>query len=843
MTITIPELSLVVLVGATSSGKSSFARKQFAPTEVISSDACRAMVGDDENALDVNRQAFAVMHAIASARLGLRRLAVIDATNVQREARRPLVELAKENDVLAVAIVFDLPEAVLQERSRLREDRDLGPHVVRNQAGQLRRSLRDLQREGFRYVHVLHTEEEVDAVVIERQRLWTDRRDEHGPFDLVGDVHGCYEELAALLGRLGYEPVGAGFAHPEGRKVVFLGDLVDRGPASPAVLRSAMAMVDAGSALCVPGNHDIKLMRALQDRQVKVSHGLAESLVQMEGEPLEFRKRVITFIDGLVSHLVLDDGRLVVAHAGMAESLQGRASRRVRDFALYGETTGETDEFGLPVRYNWAGDYRGTALVAYGHTPVPQSEWLNNTICLDTGCVFGGRLTALRYPERELVDVPAARTYYEPVRPLAIEPPAPGQREGLTLDVTDVLGRRMITTRLAGNVTIGEDNAAAALEAMSRFAVDPRWIVYLPPTMSPPATTTREGLLEHPAEAFDYYRRNGVDKLVCEEKHMGSRAVAIVGRDPDAIERRFQITSAAAGIVYTRTGRRFFADRAVESSVLDRLRGAADRASLWDELASDWLLLDMEIMPWSAKAGELLLNQYAAVGSAAEQSFAAALPLLEAALNRGVEVGQLGERTRARAELISGYRDAYRRYCWDVQSPDDLRVAPFHVLASEGVVHVDKDHDWHMGTLARLATEVDPTIVATAHLSVDLMEPQGEAIAVAWWEDLVGRGGEGMVVKPLGFVVAGRRGLVQPAVKCRGPEYLRIIYGPEYTLPANLSRLRERSLGFKRALAVREFALGIEGLERFVRSEGLYRVHECSFAVLALESEPVDPRL
>jgi len=426
---------------------------------------------------------------------------------------------------------------------------------------------------------------------------------------------------------------------------------------------------------------------------------------------------------------------------------------------------------------------------------------------------------------------------------VAIEPTAPGQREGLTLDVTDVLGRRMITTRLAGNVTIGEDNAAAALEAMSRFAVDPRWIVYLPPTMSPPATTIREGLLEHPTEAFDHYRRNGVDKLVCEEKHMGSRAVAIVGRDPDAIERRFRITSAAAGIVYTRTGRRFFADPGLESAILDRLRTATDRAGLWDELASDWLLLDMEIMPWSAKAGELLLHQYAAVGSAAEQSFGTALPLLDAALDRGVDVAELAERTRGRAALIGGYRDAYRRYCWDVTSPADLRVAPFHLLASEGAVHVDRDHAWHMGTLARLATETDPVIVATAHLSVDLTDPRSEAAGVAWWEDLVGRGGEGMVVKPLGFVASGRRGLVQPAVKCRGPDYLRIIYGPEYTLPANLSRLRERSLGFKRSLAVREFALGIEALERFVRSEGLYRVHECAFAVLALESEPVDPRL
>ena len=841
MTITIPELSLVVLVGATSSGKSSFAHKHFLPTEVISSDACRAMVSDDENALDVNQPAFAVTGAIASARLGLRRLAVIDATNVQKEARRPLVELARDNDVLAVAIVFDLPEGVLQQRSRERPDRNLGPHVVHNQISQLHRSVRDLQREGFRYVHVLRSQEEVDAAVVQRQRLWTDRHDWHGPFDVIGDVHGCHEELVALLGRLGYEPADGGYRHPEGRKVIFLGDLVDRGPSTPEVLRTVMVMTRSGSALCVPGNHDIKLMRAIQGRKVTVSHGLAESLAQLEAEPLEFRREVASFIDSLVSHFVLDHGRLVVAHAGMAERLQGRASRRVRDFALYGETTGETDEFGLPVRYNWAADYRGAAMVVYGHTPVPTAEWLNNTICIDTGCVFGGRLTALRYPERELVEVPAARVYYEPIRPLAVG--AAGERDSLALYAADILGRRTITTRLVGNVTIPDENAAAALEAMSRFAVDPRWIIYLPPTMSPPATTAIEGLLEHPSEAFNYFRRGGADQVVCEEKHMGSRAVAIVGRDPGAIERRFHIASDAGGIVYTRTGRRFLADHAFEAAVLERLRNAIDRAGLWDELASDWAALDVEVMPWSVKAGELLVNQYAAVASAAEQAFAAALPALDAALARGVDVGDLADRTRGRARLIGGYREAYCRYCWDVRSVNDLRIAPFHLLASGAVVHAERNHLWHMATLARLATDADPVIVATAHVSVDLADPGSERTAISWWENLVQSGAEGMVVKPLPFVATGRRGLLQPAVKCRGPEYLSIIYGPEYTLPANLSRLRERSLGLKRSLAVREFALGIEALERFVRSEGLHRVHECAFGVLALESEPVDPRL
>ncbi len=195
--------------------------------------------------------------------------------------------------------------------------------------------------------------------------------------------------------------------------MIFVGDLVDRGPDSPGVLRLAMGMVEAGHALCVSGNHEAKLARVLGGKKVTVSHGLQETLDQLDNESDEFRRRATAFVDGLIAHYVLDDGRLVVAHAGLKESYHGRASGRVRAFALYGDTSGETDEFGLPVRYPWADDYRGTATVLYGHTPVPEPEWVNNTMCLDTGCVFGGSLTALRYPEREVVQVPAAETYYE----------------------------------------------------------------------------------------------------------------------------------------------------------------------------------------------------------------------------------------------------------------------------------------------------------------------------------------------------------------------------------------------------------------------------------------------
>jgi protein phosphatase len=849
MTIAIPELSLVVLIGASGSGKSTFASRHFLSTEVLSSDFCRGLVADDANDQAATGPAFEVLHFIAGKRLDAGRLTVVDATNVQREARAPLVELARAHDVLPVAIVLDMPERVCAERNAARPDRDFGRHVLRRQRQQLRRSIKGLQREGFRRAFVLRSPEEVEAAEVQRDRLWNDRRDDHGPFDIIGDVHGCFDELVILLGELGYEVAagGTGARHPDGRRACFVGDLVDRGPDTPRVLRLVMGMSDAGTAIVVPGNHENKLLRALRGHNLQVTHGLAESLEQLDGETEEFRSAVVEFLDGLISHFVLDGGRLVVAHAGMKEKFQGRASGRVRDFALYGETTGETNEFGLPIRYEWADDYRGEAAVVYGHTPVPDARWVNNTLCVDTGCVFGGRLTALRWPEKELVSVPAVQTYYEPVRPFLAPqdqaPPGEEHRPGDVLDVEDVLGKRIIDTRLQRSITVREENAIAALEVMSRFAVDPRWLIYLPPTMAPTATSTEPGLLEHPAQAFAAYRHDGVGRVMCEEKHMGSRAVVVVCRDGVAAVRRFGLAGPAAGAIYTRTGRAFFNDDRSEAELLERVRRAIDGAGLWDELSTDWLALDCELMPWNAKANELLRAQYAPVGASGLAATTHAVELLEEARDRGVGVGDILDRTRPRVDMVEGFVDAYRRYCWDVESVDDLRLAVFVVLAGEGNLHAAQTHDWHMDRAARLAKMSDRVIMATNHRMVDLSDSASEMEAVAWWETMTDAGGEGMVVKPLDSIVGRRRGLVQPGIKVRGREYLRIIYGPEYTSEETLARLRERSLGRKRSLAQREFALGIEALERFLRGEPLYRVHECVFAVLALESEPVDPRL
>ena len=530
MNLTIPELSFVVLIGVSGSGKSTFARKHFKPTEILSSDYCRGLVSDDENSQAATKDAFELLHYIARKRLAAGKLTVVDATNVQPESRKPLVEIAREFHCLPVAIVIDVPERVAHDRNKTRPDRDFGPHVIRQQSQQLHRSLRGLEREGFRHVHVLKSLEDIETAVIERQPLWNNLKQEHGPFDIIGDVHGCYDELIVLLGMLGYsEQPGGSWRHPSGRKLIFVGDLVDRGPKIPWVVRLVMESVNAGTAMCVPGNHDIKFMRKIWDKDVQITHGLAESLQQFEIYETGYRsfsRIAAEFIHKLVSHYVLDDGKLVVAHAGMKESMQGRGSGAVREFALFGETTGETDEFGLPVRYNWAAEYRGAAAVVYGHTPVPEPEWLNRTINIDTGCVFGGKLTALRYPEKELVSVPARQVYATPAKPFLVAAEVTGLTSqtsgdgsqslltsaatGLTaqqqhddlLDLADVTGKRIVSTRLHGNVTIREENGIAALEVMSRFAANPKWLIYLPPTMSPCETSHAPGLLEHPAEAF-----------------------------------------------------------------------------------------------------------------------------------------------------------------------------------------------------------------------------------------------------------------------------------------------------------------------------------------------------
>lgn len=856
MEIKIPELSLVALVGISGSGKSTFAKKYFKTTEIVSSDVCRGIVSNDENNQSATNDAFDLLYYIVGKRLKNGHLTVIDATNIQVEGRKQVVKAAREYHCLPVAIVLNIPEKICGERNDERPDRNFGNHVLRQQKSQLKRSIRNLKKEGFRHILILNSEEEVENVTkILRDPLYSNKKHLTGPFDIIGDIHGCLDETLILLEKLNYtveqipfdlKYFGYKVTAPEDRKVVFLGDLVDRGPNSPGVLKLAMSMVKNGTALCVPGNHDIKLQKKLAGKNVNLKHGLAETMEQLADESEEFIFELREFLYKLTSHYVLDDSKLVVAHAGIREEMQGRGSGAVRAFCLYGETTGEIDEFGLPVRYNWAEEYRGKAKVVYGHTAVPEAEWFNKTIDIDTGCVFGGKLTALRYPEEDLISVPAKEMYCEPTKPLnhnSDESLSHQQEYDDVLDIADVTGKRIVQTSLRHNITIREENSIAALEVMSRFAVDPKWLIYLPPTMSPCGVSELPDYLEHPIQALNYYKKRGGTQVICEEKHMGSRAIIVICKSNEVVRSRFGIQTDEIGKCYTRTGRNFFNDSNLEQTFLERLQTALTKDKFWEKNNTDWVCLDAELMPWSAKAQSLLKDQYASVGAAASNALANVNAIIEKAATRNIEgIAELGEKYKAKSEQIEKYQTAYRQYCWPVHSIEDYKLAPFHILATENAVHTDKTHEWHMETIKSFC-EHDAILMATPYKIINVRDTDSVTEAVNWWTELTAKGGEGMVVKPLNFVEKTTKELLQPAIKCRGAAYLRIIYGPEYDTKVNMERLKNRGMSRKRSLAIREFALGIEGLERFVRKEPLRRIHESVFGVLALESEVVDPRL
>ena len=866
MEIRIPAFSMIVMVGPTASGKSTLARRIFQESEVISSDNCRRMIVDDESEMSASSDAFQVLHSILAARLKNRRLSVVDATNLEAHHRRSLLEIAGNNDCHATAILMETPQGVIRERNT--GHKNVTEQRLRRQFQQMRRNRRGLRKEGFRQVVRVGTPEEADQLEIARNPMRADLRHRRGPFDIIGDVHGCHDELMELLDRLGYLHGDEIPAHPEGRTAIFLGDLVDRGPASDRVLSTVMLMRDAGSALCLEGNHENKLQRKLRGANVQVEHGLAATLEQLEKNGTEFTNTVRDFLGRLDTHLVLDGGNLAVAHAGIKEEYLLRASRRVKEFCLYGDVDGERDEWGLPVRRDWAEHHRGNTLVVYGHTAVRDARFYNNTICLDTGCVFGGSLTALRYPERELVSVPAVRTYYESVKPLEQpERPEDGRKPQAPEDiptpaltaggtagaasqlptVREMTRDQEVVTRLQGRVRLERNRLEPALELVSRFTLDPRWLIYIPPTISPTMTSRLPDLLEHPQEAFRQYRENGVEQVICEEKHMGSRGIVVLGRDEAVVRRRFGFqegeTGGNPGACYTRTGRQFFRDPGMEREFLEAARRAVRDAGLWEELETDWLILDCEIMPWSLKAGGLLTSLYAPTGAAAESTLRRTAELLRRARERGIDAGELFDRTMERLHAVLRYREAYREYCWEAESVEQVKTAPFHILAAEGRTFADRPHRWHLEVADRLAEAAPNVFRKTGRVEVDLSSPEDEVSATEWWGSLVQQGGEGMVVKPADFIPRGGESRTQPAVKVRGPEYLRIIYGPEYSLPANLDRMRGRGLRNKQQLALREFALAQEGLERFVAGESPARVLQCSMGVLALEQEPTDPRL
>ncbi|MDH4127213.1 MAG: polynucleotide kinase-phosphatase [Spirochaetota bacterium] len=845
MEIFVPECSLILLIGISGSGKTMFAHKHFKLADIISLDHYRNIVLDNNNGETTYDNTIEVIRLICSKRLAKARLTLIDGNNLQNEYRKQFVSLSKEYHFSSVAIVFNIPEQLCRERNKSRSDYNIYSQTLNNQQELLNLTLNSLDGEGFNSIYILRSPDEVDNIKINLIPLQSNKKHLNGPFDIVGDIHGCFDELYELLLKLGYKITFSNneyrTEHKDNRKIIFLGDLVDRGPKIAEVMRFVMDLVKSDDALCVPGNHDIKLVRKLKDKDAKTGFGVAESINQLEKEGINFTKKVTTFLDSLVSHYVLDNGKLIVAHAGMKEEYQGRGSSIVREFALFGESTGEIDEYGLTSRYDWAKDYKGKAIVVYGHTPVAQAEWVNNTINIDTGCVFGGILTALRYPENELVSVKAKHTYYTPMKPFLAEknqaPTYYPRSYHNLLDINDVLGNRLIQTSYLPSINISEEITSVTLEFISQFAIIPSALIYLPPTVLPPEASKFSNLLEHPTDAFNYYFSHGISKIICIEKQIGVKAIIIICKNKETALKYFNITD-SIGICYNQFGCSLFGSKTIEDDILDNLNEAMESANIWNELNTNWIIMECNVIHnlFSKDNQENVKGLHPF-----RLKLKNTIDQLSKAESRGVDVNSYKSRFEEEYKFLNNYFYSYKEYFSNINSIFDLKIAPLYILASEGKVHSDKDNLWHLKLIEKICYNNYPNnknkniLVKTPYRTIDNTDTKNKNTIISWWEELNIHKSEGIIVKPYNFMIKKKSTLIQPAIKCRNKEFLKLIYGTDYNTSEKIKIINNRDLSNIHSLAIKEFALGIEALQRFVRNEPLYRVHECVFANLALK--------
>ncbi|MEH7745563.1 polynucleotide kinase-phosphatase [Neobacillus drentensis] len=859
----LPYAGIVLFVGPSNSGKTTLLNrlvheKKILASEVVSSDQFRVLVSDVEfitwnqrpkdeaDALfdeyyRISNEAFDAMEYLIGKRCRLNKLTIIDATHLKEEDRERYLHLGKKYHVPVIAIVLNVTEKELISRDKER-DFPRGKNRLKQQYQHFKRTLRFIKKEGFHRTYILD-EPELEALDIGRLANPLSIDVGHG-IDFIGDIHGCLEEFLELLTKLGYQENEEGlFFHPECRRILSLGDVMSRGPQSLETMQFFKKHVDAGIAYMIDSNHGWKIARWLDGRKVNLAHGdekveadFAEYERRFGQETTEQLKAELKeLLLAAKSHLVIQKNGVNVAvatHAGIRDWHIGKQSPRISDFCRYGDSEG-IDENGKPRRKDWTIEHQSQELIIWGHDPKPQPLLVNNTLNIDQGVVFGGRLTAYRFPEKQFVSVAAKQDYANvPDNPIKewerkrLAPPNLGKF---------VNGFSVITEHY-GEVAIHKDVAKSALDDFSHYTLPLEEIVYLPPTMSPtPKPSNLAGYLEHPQEAFDYYQANGIDTMIVEKKHMGSRGILLLFKNKEAA--KAYIGRETLGSIYTRTGRAFF-KKDLEEQILQVLH--ADLSRYFEKYNTDFVLLDAEILPWNLKAKELIMNQYAHVGEMALLDRSKLKGQLEKAAANGKDVASWLAETDEKIQNAKVFNEVYQKYCWETEGLAGIQIAPFHALAHSNETFFDKPHTWHMeknkefSVLSELFMETEYRLVN---------DEDSMKAAIAWWEEMTEEGHEGFVVKPEAFVARHKGKLVQPAIKVRGRKYLHIIYGIDYLQPENLSRLKQRNAGKKQRNALKEFSLGVEAVKRFVGRESLDRYHECVFGILALESDPIDPRL
>lgn len=863
MRIGLPHGGIVLLIGPSNSGKSTLLKRlieegQILTSEVVSSDDFRILVSDrefidwrnrpqDEAAglmdeyQEISTEAFAMMDRVIEARCRLNKLVVVDATHLRSDDRKKYITLAEKNNVPIQAIVFDMPERVLTDRDENR-DNPRGKRRIKQQYQIFRNEKRFIKKEGFTSVYTLKDTEEVEVFRHDNPI----EIDLDNGIDIIGDVHGCFDELIELLVKLGYAENEEGlYVHPDGRKFVSVGDVMSRGPASLETMRFFLKHVKNERAWMIDSNHGWKIARWLDGRQVVLSHG--DEKVEEEfriyaeqegtGRADELKRQLKEFLLAAPSHYVFKKNgvaTLVCAHAGIRDEFIGKQSEAISDFCRYGDTAG-FDAKGKPVRNDWTVGHQNRFLIVWGHDPKPKPMLINNTINIDQGAVFGGELTAYRYPERDFVSVKAKADHSGTKdNPLVdweknrLNPPNIGKF---------INGYSVLTDQL-GEIRIPQELVKPAIDAVSHYTIPIEQLIYIPPTMSPtPKPSALPEYLEHPKEAIDYFRSNGIQTMIAERKHMGSRGILFLFKDKAVAAKHTGIES--LGTIYTRTGKRFF-DSETEAQMLLQLNEELTQINYFDEHKTDYVLLDAEIMPWNLKAKELISSQYAHVAENAVLDRTLLKEKLAAALPENSELQPWLDEYAGKLENAKDFQQVFQKYCWNIDSKNAIQIAPFHVLAHSNQTFFDKSHTWHMEMNRQLASQSDLFVETEYKIITD---EASEEEVIQWWKEITEDGHEGIIIKPEFYIARNKGKLLQPAIKVRGQRYLSIIYGMDYLEPKNLERLKNRNTGKKQKLALKEFALGLEGLTRYVNGETIERVHECTLGALALESDPVDPRL
>jgi polynucleotide kinase-phosphatase len=881
-TIKLKHNEILILSGTSSSGKSTLASAHFKSSQVLSSDFFRTMVSDESvtkkmpEKVDVDQDyerferiifqeykkisedAFDLLKETLKKRAKNNRLTVIDATSLYAEDIQAYAKIAKENHVPISIVFLNIPYKQVIENDAKRENARGNQRIKRQQQllKRLMNQKKSLDKAGIREIYDIQSLDNVHIEIENPQNIISIDKG----IDIIGDGHGLLQTRIQLFKKAGYVLGEDGlFRHPNGRKIVYVNDETSRGFLSSdeikygrypsiAMMVSMKEHVEANLAYAVDSNHNYKIWRWLEGRNVTLAHGDEKVEEEFEAFAQEFgeektlllKKELAAFLKSLPSHVIIEDRgfhRAVVTHAGIKDDMIGKFSREIRDFCRFGPTDGLEDS-GKPKRLDWTKEHKNGQLIIWGHEPHPNVTLENDTINVDTGGFCGHYLSMLRYPEMDILQEKNDISFVEDEN----NPILKQKKKRFEFPNLSRLLYGFDLQTSFGTFRAGAKNVQSVIESVSTRMAPFEEVFYVPPTMSPtPKTSSLDDFLEHPQEAFDYYKNQGITRLVCEKKHMGSRAYITLFKNKQVGERYFNRPS--LGSILSRNNIKFF-KKEEEEIVLTKLN--EDLQPYFDEMNTDLLVIDAEILPWNLKASGLITKQYGLTSNAAIHKRKTHVErLLSFQETRSINIQDEIDQAKHLLENAEKFHKAFTYYCWDndVRKLEGIKIAPFHILAFSHKTNFDENHVWHMVQGIRLA-ELSDLMMQTEHKVLDLNDEHAVKEITRWWLEMTAEGHEGMVIKPLDFISYNQHeDIIQPAIKVRGREYLRIIYGMDYLDEENLSIIKKRSASKKMKNALNEFKLSMESIQRFIDQESISRIHECVVASLSYENEKLDPRL